>query len=213
MHQIESVIYLNDDYVDEIRLEDVMCFVQTQNNDEILKLKAKFIYKLTLNYVFKVVCAFESFIDKHENIGVAIVLLNDFKNNNDFSYFGTNSFPFEMINYQSSDIVTEVTPRLSKVGVCLQYISKVNDAIPSWIELHKQSRVDKIVMYDGSPTRGLRKILKNLLNLSFVEIRKYNLKLNEICESKQINYFKYSNPDAYPYYYRSCKRFFKSKYC
>ena len=163
-------------------------------------------------YIFKVICTFDAIAETAN--GVAIVRGEDYKykiNINKFSYLGLNAYPYEMINYQKADLIVEMNPRLPAVGVCLNHVTKVYNGIIDWVKFHEIFKVAKIIMHDGSLTRNLRHF-ETLLNTKLVEIRDFKFKFSEICETEQIKSFYFKHPLLYPFYYRTCKRFYKRKF-
>ena len=204
---IEGLVFVDDKTVNAITVDKFKCAIQQNNGSNLIYINATEIYKLVYQYILKVVCKYEDFYNK-SSISVAIIYNGDYEK----LPRSLNVYPHEMINFQNADLVVEQLPRKTAVGVCLNYVSNVYDGILSWIEIHKDFKVDKIIMHDGSSKHSLKDLVYSKFSSEFVEIRMYNFEFNDICNTVEIKYFKKKYSKYFSFYYKNCKRFYSSKF-
>ena len=198
--KIQSIIHVN--YNSIKRKEDYfVCIVKSIKNNNTQELNATLVIHLAEPESKQVTCflKIEKTIDLNE-LFVAIVRKDAYND---------NSVQFKLINFQKPKVVNVLKKKIPKVGLCVQFVYKTPNFIHNWLRMQKDVGIAEIVLYDSTEKRDLHKYI----DAYFVEVRPYNVDLNDICRIDRLNF---NDNDSLNIFNKNCidfhNREFSQKY-
>ena len=207
-YQIEILIFVFTSPPKDSHVNYFECFVQTIKKSELLRVRVITTHKLVVDNIYKVVCLLEEklILKDAEDFAVAVVVKADFQAKENLN---STSFPLSMMNFQIPSIIQAEYPRLKKVGICLNFVSKTHQGIFNWVQMQELFEANNVVMHDGSHN-SLRNLIYPKFNPNFVEIRDYNIDENSICNTDLIKAKTDANPNNALRYKNICSQFLRT---
>ena len=144
----------------------------------------------------KIECDIIENIMEYENIVIAIVNRNEFKNNvDDFDDSDlenvTHKFLKSMISFQIPNKIFIRNQKLLEVATCVHYTHEVSiTKVLRWLDIQQSIGIKRIIIY-SSEIELLKKKIYEIYDQTFVEIRPYIIHLKNICDAQQYDNFEH----------------------
>ena len=205
---IETLIFVNNAPIKDVNINYFQCFIQAIKTSQLFEIKVVATYRLVLDHIHKVVCSFDRILLQEgvKDLAVAVVVKRDFEINANLK---STKFPLSMVNFQIPSIINEEYPRLKKVGVCVNFVSRTYQGIFNWLQMQELFEASTVVMHDGTHN-SLRNLVYPKFNPNFVEIRDYNIDESSICYTDLINAKMTANPSNAAIYKSTCTQFLRT---
>jgi hypothetical protein len=220
--QIDSIIMTIDEVKESIVNDSFICLLKSVESGIELYYEITKIYSFKFSNAKRVKCDIRDDINfEINNIVVAIINKLDFINGNvDYKIIKNHKIPFKlpwnMISFQKPRIIYKPVKKIKKVAHCLHYTYNINQIdvsrILKWLDYQKSVGIDKIIIYNSDKESSWQNEIYLRFDKKFVDLRKYYIKYDDICDVVRLNKFKLEDISKYLLMKKYCEDLFYNKF-